>query len=234
MAGNVQIDHTFLGSMRDTAIDPSLEEETLRTWKSWAEACNVGDTPVIMQINHPGRQSPLGAGKKGVFTKAMAPSAVPLKFGNGYIARFSSALLFGTPLEMTVSDIQRIVKQFVHAASMASKTGFAGVQIHAAHGYLLTQFLSEDTNTRTDEYGGSPENRARIIVDIIKGIREVVPSSFCVSIKFNSVDHQSERKLQECIEQLKLIADSGIDLLEISGGSYEDPTVTMNLGSLYR
>lgn len=228
-AGNVQVDTTFLGSFRDTAVDPTLEKETLETWKSWAEACNVGDAQVIMQINHPGRQSPLGAGKKGFFTKAMGPSAVPLKFGDGYIANFSRALLFGTPVEMTKDDIQNIVKQFVYTASMAAKTGFAGVQIHAAHGYLLTQFLSEDMNQRTDEYGGSSENRLRIIMDIIRGIREVVPPSFCVSIKFNSVDHQSPAKLQECIEQLKLIADAGVDFVEISGGSYEDPTVSYRI-----
>ncbi|KAL1958178.1 hypothetical protein VTO42DRAFT_5033 [Malbranchea cinnamomea] len=225
ITGNVQVDNTFLGAMRDIAVDPAIEAELSEAWKKWAEACNVSDTPVIMQINHPGRQSPLGAGKKGLFTKAIAPSAVPLKFGDGYIARFSSALLFGTPAEMTLDDIQKTIKQFAYTASMAAQTGFAGVQLHAAHGYLLAQFLSEDTNKRTDAYGGTPENRVRIILEIIKAVREVVPQTFCISIKFNSVDHQSPSKLRDCIRQLKLIAEAGVDFLEISGGTYEDPTM---------
>ena len=108
---------------------------------------------------------------------------------------------------------------------MSYEAGFAGIELHAAHGYLLAQFLGADTNRRTDLYGGSPENRSRIIVEIIQEIRKAVPKTFCIGIKFNSVDHQNQTELAHCVQQLKGIVNAGIDFLEISGGSYEDPKV---------
>jgi 2,4-dienoyl-CoA reductase-like NADH-dependent reductase (Old Yellow Enzyme family) len=80
-------------------------------------------------------------------------------------------------------------------------------------------------NHRTDEYGGSSRNRARLVVEIVEGIRKEVPASFCVGIKLNSVDQQESGDLEETLEQIKFILDSGVDFLEISGGSYEDPKV---------
>jgi 2,4-dienoyl-CoA reductase-like NADH-dependent reductase (Old Yellow Enzyme family) len=136
-----------------------------------------------------------------------------------------SRLLFGTPRAMTVAEILDIQDRFVKTAVLVADAGFDGIELHGAHGYLLSQFLSPKTNRRTDEYGGSAKKRAKIVVDIIKAIRKAVPSSFTVGIKFNSVDHQSSQALEECLEQLRLISDSGIDFLEISGGSYEEPLV---------
>jgi 2,4-dienoyl-CoA reductase-like NADH-dependent reductase (Old Yellow Enzyme family) len=142
-----------------------------------------------------------------------------------------ASLLFGTPREMTQQDIDDVVSRFVYSAKIAVRAGFAGVQIHAAHGYLLTQFLSENTNHRTDKYGGSPANRARIVVDIIRAVRAAVPRTFCVAVKLNSVDHQAgldpatSTELKHVLEQAKIICDEGVDLLEISGGSYENPVV---------
>jgi 2,4-dienoyl-CoA reductase-like NADH-dependent reductase (Old Yellow Enzyme family) len=92
-------------------------------------------------------------------------------------------------------------------------------------GYLVAQFLSEKTNHRTDAYGGSPTKRARFIVEIIEAIRAVVPKSFSVSIKLNSADHQHAESLEETLEQISCIVDAGIDFLEVSGGTYEDPQV---------
>jgi 2,4-dienoyl-CoA reductase-like NADH-dependent reductase (Old Yellow Enzyme family) len=148
-----------------------------------------------------------------------------LNFGDGLIARLVSAVGFGTPLEMTAADIQHVVDGFVETSRLAAEAGFAGMEVHAAHGYLLAQFLSVKSNERTDEYGGSPAARAKIVVDVIKAIRAAVPKEFCVGIKLNSVDHQSPEDLAACIEQLKLIEAAGVDFLEISGGTYENPSV---------
>lgn len=181
-----------------------------------------------MQLNHPGRQSPIGAGRRSIFAKSIAPSAVPLQIGPSAIQRFISSLVFGTPKEMTLADIRKVIQQFATAARLAFEAGFAGVELHAAHGYLLTQFLSANINFRTDEYGGSPIARAKIIVDIVTAIRAEVPSSFCIGVKLNSVDHQSKSELRDCLQQLHVIAASGVDFLEISGGAYDNPVVSIS------
>jgi len=199
--------------------------DTLAAWTSWAEACNSGSTPAIVQINHPGRQSPLGAGTRGYCEKSLAPSAVKMNFGDGIVPRVISTLVFGTPREMNISEIKEAINGFVSTAKLAASAGFAGVEIHAAHGYLLAQFLSSDTNKRTDEYGGSPEARAKVVVEIIKAIRDEVPKGFCVGIKLNSADYQSASQLEDCLRQLRCFTKAGVDFIEISGGTYENPTV---------
>lgn len=228
LTGNVQVDDIHLGQPNDMALSTSVpEDQLLESWKAWAKACNAHNTPTVMQISHPGRQSPLGAGKRGLFGKTVAPSPVPLRLGEGILPSIISALLFGTPREMTVAEIRKTVEQFARTARLAAEAGFAGVQIHAAHGYLLAEFLSAKSNLRTDEYGGSPASRTRIIVEIIHAIREASPKGFCVGIKMNSVDHQSKEELGDCLEQLEEIRKAGVDFLEISGGSYENPVVSL-------
>ncbi|EEY23468.1 NADPH dehydrogenase [Verticillium alfalfae VaMs.102] len=229
LTGNVQVDEVHLGGPRDTAVSSAVETSTvLASFKEWAAVCNTHGTPTVVQINHPGRQSPPGAGDRGFFAKTLAPSAVPLRLGDDLISRALSAVAFGTPKAMSVADIKEVVRRFAETARISAEAGFQGVQVHGAHGYLVAQFLSAKTNTRTDEYGGSPAKRARFAVEIIDAIRAVVPKEFCVGIKLNSVDHQSEAELGDCVEQLKLITQAGVDFIEVSGGTYEDPT--MNLG----
>ncbi|ROT40634.1 NADH:flavin oxidoreductase/NADH oxidase [Sodiomyces alkalinus F11] len=224
ITANVQVDARHLGSPGDLAVDEAVNrEKMLKAWKTWAETTQRNGNPAIVQINHPGRQSPVGAGKRGFFEKTLAPSAVPLKVGTGLIMAAINKLVFGTPKEMTTDDIRHVVHRFTESARLAADAGFAGVELHAAHGYLLAQFLSEKSNKRTDAYGGSPAARAKFVVDIIHAVRNVVPKGFCVGIKLNSVDHQSAAELAGCIEQLKLIAAAGVDFIEVSGGSYEDP-----------
>ncbi|KAL0938155.1 fmn binding protein [Colletotrichum truncatum] len=230
MTGNVAVDLKYLGQPHDVAYNDTIPyERMLSVWKTWAAACNRNGTPTIVQLNHPGRQSPFGAGKRSFLEKTLAPSAVPLRLGDGFIPWLINSLLFGTPREMTIADIKDVVRRFALTAKLASEAGFAGVEIHAAHGYLLAQFMSEKINKRTDEYGGSYAGRVKIVVEIIRAIREVVPKEFCVGIKFNSVDHQSQAELAGCIEQLKLITEAGVDFLEISGGSYEDPVMATGI-----
>lgn len=226
--GNVQVDSRHLGQPTDVAFDSSADRNAvLKSWKAWADSCTANGTAAVVQINHPGRQSPAGAGKRSFFSKTLAPSPVPIQLGDGLLPYVIRSFVFGTPKEMTVDDIQTTIKDFADTAKLCAETGFAGVQIHAAHGYLLAQFLSPRTNKRTDAYGGTPQARAKIIVEIVHAIRAVTPSTFCVAIKLNSADHQSPSELQDCLVQLKDIAAAGVDFIEISGGSYENPTVSV-------
>ncbi|OBS29464.1 hypothetical protein FPOA_03401 [Fusarium poae] len=231
MTGNVQVDNKYLGGFGDCSISTDLpEEKVLEAYKHFVGICRRKGTPTIMQINHPGRQSPLGAGKKAFMDKNIAPSAVPMKMGDDIISKVVSCVVFGTPKEMSVAEIEDVVQRFAKTARIASEAGFDGVEIHAAHGYLLSQFLSEKTNKRTDEYGGSPVARAKIVVDIARAIRAATPANFCVGLKFNSADHQSPKELEECLEQMALISEVGLDFLEVSGGSYENPTMFTGTG----
>ncbi|KAJ9138169.1 NADH oxidase 3 [Pleurostoma richardsiae] len=228
LTGNVQVDPRYLGAPGDVATAEKQvgEEALLASWRAWAAAGSANGTPLVMQINHPGRQSPAGAGARGFLEKSIAPSPIPLHLPpGGFLAWAMAALAFGTPREMTQADIDHAVARFATTARLAAAAGFAGVEIHAAHGYLLAQFLSAKSNRRADAYGGSAANRARIVVEVIRAIRAAVPAGFAVGIKLNSVDHQSKEELAGCIEQLRLITEAGVDFLEISGGSYENPTM---------
>ncbi|KAK3359454.1 NADH:flavin oxidoreductase/NADH oxidase [Lasiosphaeria hispida] len=233
LTGNIQVDHMHLGSSNGLAIDETLPAATtLEAYKAYAMAAKGGldgTTPVIVQLNHPGRQAPSFAGRRSFFSKAIAPSALPMDLGPGILARVLNRLVFGTPREMTTADIEAVKAQFVRGARVAADAGFDGVEIHAAHGYLLAQFLSAEGNVRTDKYGGTPENRARIVAEIVEAIKSEVKGKdgFTVGVKLNSVDHQSVDDLRDCIKQLKVITDAGVDFLEISGGSYEDPQMAV-------
>ncbi|KAI9167973.1 NADH oxidase 3 [Paramyrothecium foliicola] len=225
LTGHVQVDSQHMGARGDVCIDDVVDAPSIpEKWKQYASTIQQHGTPAVVQLNHPGRQSPMGAGGRGLFAKTMSSSAVPVSLGDGIIAWLMQVLLFGTPREMTVADIRTVVKQFASAARAVANSGFSGVEIHAAHGYLLTQFLSSKINKRTDDYGGTAAKRACIVLEIIKAIKEAVPDQgFALGIKLNSVDHQSKEDLADCVEQLRLIVDAGVDFVEISGGTAEDP-----------
>ncbi|KAH7131304.1 hypothetical protein EDB81DRAFT_660884 [Dactylonectria macrodidyma] len=238
ITGNVQIDERYLGAPYDAAIDSTTsmsEDKVVAAYKSLASVCRRAGTPTIVQINHPGRQSPLGAGKRRLWSKTLAPSAIPLNMGPDLISRLVSGLVFGTPKEMAVTEIEDVVHRFANAARITALAGFDGIEIHAAHGYLLAQFLSARSNHRTDAYGGSPAARAKIVVDIIKAVRAVVPKTFCIGLKLNSVDHQTSgggsSEMEDCLQQTELIAATGLDFLEVSGGSYENPLMFTGINS---
>lgn len=228
----------YTGSPSNVVSQSTSPQEMKGVWKRWATAAQqnsklklceflvavtnaISGTPTLVQLVHPGRQSPVGCGDRRFFEKAIAPSAVPLVLGDGMLDRLLQKVLFGIPREMTVKEIREVVQQFASAAKLVYDSGFKGVQIHAAHGFLLTQFLSPKSNVRTDDYGGTPSKRARIVIDVIRAIRSVVPSSFCVGIKLNSADVGGAESLGESLEQVGLIAAEKIDFLEISGGTIE-------------
>lgn len=205
ITGNVQVDRRFLERPGNVAIDGNGGFEALA---AYAEAGKVNDTHIWMQINHPGRQAGIGA------EKLVGPSAI----GMGGVRDAVRAL---EPAE--VEDIQR---RFIHVAGVAQQAGFTGVQVHAAHGYLMSQFLSPLANERTDKWGGSLENRARLLVDVVAGIRAKVGAEFPVSVKLNSSDFQKGGLTEdESCQVVTWLCESGLDLLEISGGNYESQSM---------
>lgn len=124
------------------------------------------------------------------------------------------------PNEATLDDIERTTQAFAMAASRAQQAGFDGVQIHAAHGYLLSQFLSPYYNKRDDAYGGSVSNRARFVLEVLAAIREQVEQDYPVLIKINATDHISGGMTAEnMVETCKLLEQAGIDAIEMSGGT---------------
>ncbi|KAJ5788184.1 Aldolase-type TIM barrel [Penicillium paradoxum] len=227
LTGNIQVDVNHMGQPYDPALhgeytDRETNSALVAQWKKYADTCQKHGTPAIAQICHPGRQSFRLAGYRGIFAQTIAPSAVPMKVGDSYLERLIGYLAWTEPKEMTTQDIERVIRQFVDTARLMADAGFSGVELHGAHGYLIDQFLNSKTNLRTDAYGGTPEKRARFLLEILAQTREVVPPTFAIGIKLNSADHSSST-FEETMTQIALLASAGIDFMEISGGSYEDP-----------
>ncbi len=131
---------------------------------------------------------------------------------------------FGQPVALTVPEIEDIVRRFGVCAAAVKAAGFTGVQVHAAHGYLLSQFLSPRSNLRTDLYGGALVNRARALLDVVKTVRAAVGPDFPVAVKLNSADFQKGGfDFADSLQVAQWLEAAGIDLLEISGGTYEQP-----------
>lgn len=127
---------------------------------------------------------------------------------------------------MTQAMIEQVIQRFARTAHLAETAGFTGVEIHAAHGYLLSQFLSPLTNRRTDQWGGSLPNRARLLLEIVQAVRKVVAPTFAVAVKLNSADFQRGGfSMDDAKEVVKLLNALAVDLVEISGGSYEAPAM---------
>lgn len=137
----MQVDVRHLGGGGDLATREAhlADEEALNAWRQYANACQQHGTPAIAQICHPGRQSPRGAGKRGLFEKPIAPSAIPLDIGKGWAAAIVRNVAFGVPRAMNHFDINLVTAQFVTCARVLAQVGFSGIEIHAAHGYLLCE-----------------------------------------------------------------------------------------------
>jgi 2,4-dienoyl-CoA reductase-like NADH-dependent reductase (Old Yellow Enzyme family) len=190
------------------------DRASLDAFTRWAEAGKAGGAAMWMQISHPGRQ--VQAGMPGV---VWGPSAVAVKLG-----RHSKR--FGQPVAMTESQIRATVERFATTAALAERAGFDGIEVHAAHGYLLSQFLSPLVNQRSDEWGGPLENRARLLLGVVGAIRGVVTPSFTVAVKLNSADFQRGGfDANDAARVIAMLAPLGIDLVELSGGSYESPAM---------
>eukprot|EP01064_Diplonema_japonicum_P014385 TRINITY_DN219_c1_g2_i1.p1 TRINITY_DN219_c1_g2~~TRINITY_DN219_c1_g2_i1.p1 ORF type:complete len:452 (+),score=128.98 TRINITY_DN219_c1_g2_i1:41-1357(+) len=212
ITGNVQVDNRYMEAPRNVVLQEGTD---LESFKKWAVAMKTEGCLAIMQVSHPGRQCPTS-----VTTNPIAPSAVALEMPG--MPFKMSQLMCRAPREMTQADIDEVIQRFTTAAVLAEKAGFDGVQLHGAHGYLLSAFLSPLTNRRNDQWGGSAENRRRLLHTIIKSVRENVSPNFVLMVKLNSADFQ--RGGFEEGESLKVLASLegvGVDAVEISGGTYE-------------
>ncbi|THC46099.1 NADH:flavin oxidoreductase/NADH oxidase family protein [Massilia sp. Mn16-1_5] len=211
VTGNVMVDRRAMTGPGGVVLESG---EHRARFAQWAKAAQAGGAQVWMQINHPGRQMPAALGQP-----TLAPSSVAMDMG-----RFSKQ--FSAPKPMTEAEIEEVKRRFVETAVLAEQAGFDGVQIHAAHGYLFSQFLSPITNRRTDRWGGSLENRARILLDVVRDVRMRVGARFAVSVKLNSADFQRGGfSPEDAREVVRMLNPLKIDLLELSGGSYEAPAM---------
>lgn len=212
ITGNVMVHDAAMTGPAGVVLDG---DQPLDPFRRWADAAKSGGARVWMQINHPGRQ--VMADMPGV---AWAPSARRVDVGK-------QSGRFAEPTEMTPAQIRETIDRFATTAALAEEAGFDGVEIHAAHGYLLSQFLSPLSNTRTDEWGGSLDNRARLLLDILRAVRSVVEPGFAVAVKLNSADFQRGGfDADDARRVIDLLAPLGVDLVELSGGSYESPAMT--------
>jgi 2,4-dienoyl-CoA reductase-like NADH-dependent reductase (Old Yellow Enzyme family) len=206
ITGNIMIDRRALGEPGNVVIE---DERDFAILQQWAKTVTKQGSQLWAQLNHPGKQSP-----KGLNVRNISSSAVP--FG----AEMQS--LFATPDEATHQEIIEIIQRFGRSALICKKAGFSGVEIHAAHGYLINQFLSPLHNLRNDEWGGTPEKRRKFLMEVYAEIRKQVGADFPIAIKLNSADFQKGGFTEEdSLATIKALSKAGIDLIEISGGTYE-------------
>ncbi|MFE5734580.1 NADH:flavin oxidoreductase/NADH oxidase family protein [Streptomyces sp. NPDC056528] len=212
ITGNVMVHAEALTGPAGVVLD---EDAPLEPFAAWARAGKSGGGALWMQINHPGRQ--VASDMPGV---VWGPSDIGVSLG-----RHSSR--FGRPTAMTPRQIEETVARYAVTAHRAEQAGFDGVEVHAAHGYLLSQFLSPLVNKRTDQWGGSLENRARMLLDVVRAVRAAVSPSFAVAVKLNSADFQRGGfDADDARRVIAMLEPLGVDLVELSGGSYESPAMT--------
>lgn len=210
ITGNVMVDRRALGEAGNVVVEDDRDLDAL---SAWATAGKRGGGLIYMQINHPGRQA-----MKGLNAETVAPSAVPFA---PHMQRF-----FGTPRALEPTEIEDIIARFATAATVAEQAGFDGVQIHAAHGYLISQFLSPQTNLRDDAWGGDAERRRAFALATYRAIRAATGPEFGVGIKINSADFQKGGiSEEESADTILALAGEGMDFVEISGGTYEAPAM---------
>lgn len=204
------VDRNALGEPSNVVLD---EQSDLTIFRDWASAGKQNDSQIWMQLNHPGKQIP-----KFLCDQPVAPSAISLERGleKG----------FNTPRALTDSEIHEVINKFALSAKLAKQAGFTGVQIHGAHGYLVSQFLSSRHNQRDDKWGGSLGNRLRFVLEVYRAIRKEVGNDFPVGIKLNSADFMKGGFTEEeSMQVVQTLSSDGIDLIEISGGTYESPSM---------
>ena len=210
ITGNVMIDRHHLERPGNVVIDRLPDADMRARLKRWAEAAKSSGGKVIMQLSHAGRQTPVRVNKH-----PKAPSTVRVNLPGRQ---------FGDPVALSEDEIHAIIDRFGVAAAAAREGGFDGVQVHAAHGYLISEFLSPKTNCRNDRWGGSLENRARLLLDVVRAVRTATGQDFTLAVKLNSADFQKGGfAFEDSLTVAGWLKEAGVDLLEISGGSYEQP-----------
>jgi len=203
ITGNVMIDRRAIGEPGNVVIE---DERHLADIVEWADIVKAHGSVALVQINHPGRQV-----MRTLSAHPVAPSPIVTP---------GMAGTFAVPRELTHDEILDIIARWARTAGIVTRAGFDGVQIHGAHGYLVSQFLSPLANQRTDQWGGSPENRRRFLLELVSAVRAEIGDAV-LAVKLNSADFQRGGFDQdESLEVVRALAAAGIDLLEISGGTY--------------
>jgi 2,4-dienoyl-CoA reductase-like NADH-dependent reductase (Old Yellow Enzyme family) len=214
ISGNVMVDGSALEAHRNVVIE---DERFLPALRDWAAATAGTDTKFILQLSHPGRQTMRGLSVAGRRQDVVSASAVPLAISG------ASRRMFTPPRALTEAEILALIDRFGTAARVAASAGFDGVQLHAAHGYLFSQFLSPLVNQRQDRWGGSLENRMRLLLDTVRAVRAATPESFLLAVKLNSADFQRGGfDAEDALTVAKALQAEGVALIEVSGGTYEN------------
>lgn len=210
ITGNVIVDADHLERPGNVVIDRAPDAAMAAALAGWAKAGTRGGNHLWAQISHGGRQV-----QKSVNPAPKSASDVQLALPGGQFAK---------PVPLTEAEIADLVQRWATAARACQDAGFTGVQIHAAHGYLVSQFLSPRSNRRTDRYGGSLDNRARFLLEIVAAVRAAVGSAFPIAVKLNSADFQKGGfDFADSLAVVKWLEAASVDLIEISGGTYEQP-----------
>ena len=210
LTGNVQVDRRYLERAGNIVIDGPQQPAQLAALEAMAEAGTADNTQLWMQISHAGRQTPAL-----IAPQPVGPSEVGVALPGGR---------FGKPRALRGDEIRDVIKGFAFAAGVAKQTGFTGVQVHGAHGYLVSEFLSPRVNLRDDQWGGPLENRARLLLECVRAVRSEVGADFPVAVKLNSADFQKGGfSFEDCLQVIEMLNQEGLDMLEISGGNYEQP-----------
>ena len=206
ITGNTPVDRMHLEHAGNFVLDPASDMTQVN---ALVAAGQSGGAKIIAQLAHAGRQTP-----EAINAHPTSISNVKLDL-DGY----------STPTMASDADFGSIIHKFVRSAKLAQDAGFDGVEIHAAHGYLLSSALSPRINTRTDRWGGSLENRARLTLEVVRAVRAVVDPCFIVAVKLNSSDFQKGGfDHAEAVQVAVMLQDEGVDFIEISGGNFEEPT----------
>ncbi|MDT7559092.1 MAG: hypothetical protein QOI68_3562 [Pseudonocardiales bacterium] len=214
ISGNVMVDGSALEAHRNVVIE---DERFLPALRDWAAATAGTDTKFILQLSHPGRQTMRGLSVAGRRQDVVSASAVPLAISG------ASRRMFTPPRALTEAEILALIDRFGTAARVAASAGFDGVELHAAHGYLFSQFLSPLVNQRQDRWGGSLENRMRLLLDTVRAVRAATPESFLLAVKLNSADFQRGGfDAEDALTVAKALQAEGVGLIEVSGGTYEN------------
>lgn len=209
ISGHVIVDHRARAEAGNVVIE---DDRDLPMLQRWAQAAQANGAQLWLQLNHAGRQSP-----RRISRQPVAPSAVAMQ---GFAGTFAK------PRALTELEIEDLIARFARAASVAQRAGFSGVEIHAAHGYLISQFLSARTNLRDDAWGGDPVRRSRFLLEVVRAVRAAVGPAFPIGVKLNSADFQRGGfTIEQAMEVARALDAAGIDLLEVSGGNYESPAM---------
>jgi 2,4-dienoyl-CoA reductase-like NADH-dependent reductase (Old Yellow Enzyme family) len=203
VSGNVMIEREAISEPGQVVIE---DESAMPSLVRWAEAAKSGGAQAWLQLNHGGRQIP-----RLLRSRPVAPSAVPMR-----------GPLFGTPTALESNQIEELIERYARSAAIAVRAGFTGVQVHGAHGYLISQFLSPLTNRRNDQWGGDPQRRRRFLSDVLAAVRKAIGPRAVLALKLNASDFQRGGiDTEEALGTVEALSGSTIDVLEVSGGTFE-------------